>query len=309
MKEFRFHILMGLPGSGKTWFVENEYHKHKSNDCERYHVKGINKDMFDVYDYVIDLDDLRLSGISLKNALYSEFCNHNILKRRDYYPHDPKTVNVIIDGLILTNEALQTAIKACLSYLDEHYKNHKYDIEFLVHRWNEDRGSCLSNDKYRVKFNKRKESAEVTIRNAKFEEIDMDWLDDMIMNSDNIYYYTYKHSVRAVSPYDVAFKPMCHEGNIMTSDDWSGGGTSGNCWDDELHTIYPDDPPAFRKFDEFIEEICPSITFMQYKKLYNECVTTASRACGDYYGGCEIRNYYECDMEKLYEMMEEMKLI
>lgn len=310
MKEFRFHILMGLPGSGKTYFVNNLWHQHQSNDCEHYRAKGIDKGMFDVYDFFIELDDLRLSGVSLKNVLYREFEDHNILYRKDYYPKDAKVANIVIDGLILTNEVLQTTIKSCLSYLDEHYKNHKYRIEFLIHKWNEDRGSCLSNDKYRVKFHDRDESAEVTIRNAKFEEIDLDWLDKMIMETENVYYYVYKHSVTAVDPYSIAFKPMCsRKEKVMTSDSWSGGGTSGNCWDDELHTIYPEDAPSFKKFDDFIEKICPNITFIQYKKLYNECVSIESYPECDYYGGCETRNYYECNMVKLYEMMQEMKLI
>ena len=53
----------------------------------------------------------------------------------------------------------------------------------------------------------------------------------------------------------------------------------------------------------------PDISFVDYKKLYKETVTVEEVCENDYYGGREIRYWYECDLEKLFNLLVELNII
>lgn len=48
---------------------------------------------------------------------------------------------------------------------------------------------------------------------------------------------------------------------------------------------------------------------MQYKKLYNHCVTTETEGEGDYYGGHVEHAFFVCNLPKLHEMLVEMEIV
>ena len=56
-------------------------------------------------------------------------------------------------------------------------------------------------------------------------------------------------------------------------------------------------------------EVCPNITLLQYKKLYNSLVSIESGCENDYYGGSTKNAYYKCNLKDLYNMLIEMGLI
>ena len=70
-----------------------------------------------------------------------------------------------------------------------------------------------------------------------------------------------------------------------------------------------DETPDFVEFDELIEQVCPNISFIQYKNVYRKCVVQKTRTDYDYYGGYEEKAWWECDMKSLYKILLEKGLI
>jgi hypothetical protein len=88
----------------------------------------------------------------------------------------------------------------------------------------------------------------------------------------------------------------------LKSDSWSTGGSSGNCWNDEI-TYYDGDEPLanFEQFDNLITSIDPTISFLTYKKLYAISCSMGEIHEDDYYGGSGSHyTYYQCNIEVLY---------
>ena len=274
----KIYIMMGLPGSGKTT---------KTKEIEKEHKRGEVR--------VINID----AGCGYPKRKYKdaeEIVSYNL---NVGYPFD----FVIFDGLILTNAEVIDLIKAISDTSKYDYNGHKYEI----HYWQEDRDACLHNDRGR-----RQEASTNTIKNAIFEEIDV----DRIERETNVKVNVVKHFVVRKPNWEVwadeniGYHYLSDEKKYLDSDSWSLGGTYGSCWGDGLSTSYPDTPPRdFTLFDELLERICPDITFMQYKKIYRECVEVKEYSQGDYYGGCVNYAYFSCDLEQLYYMLEEMELI
>ena len=76
----------------------------------------------------------------------------------------------------------------------------------------------------------------------------------------------------------------------IISIDWTiGGMTGGNCWGNSADTARTADPePEFEDLDKILAEICPNISFLQYKRLCQAVIKTKDQTEGGYYG-----NYYE----------------
>jgi hypothetical protein len=95
---------------------------------------------------------------------------------------------------------------------------------------------------------------------------------------------------------------------------WTAGGASGgNCWNDaepESEPVSPDAPPSsFTDFDSALELICPSLTFLQYKRLEAKVVQSDSVTHYEYYGNYEIYAYRIVMLKKLFEELVAMGLI
>lgn len=68
-----------------------------------------------------------------------------------------------------------------------------------------------------------------------------------------------------------------------------GGRTGGNCWGGEANeSVTAESEPEFESLDLILTEICPHISFLQYKKLTREMVKAEGKAESEYYG-----NYYD----------------
>jgi hypothetical protein len=95
-------------------------------------------------------------------------------------------------------------------------------------------------------------------------------------------------------------------GKYLESQSWCLGGKSYD-WHGSEHYLSAENPLNFDEFDELLEKICPQITYLQYKKIYAKCVTMEERSASDYYTQAR-EGFWKCDLEKLYEMLEEMGL-
>ena len=268
-------LCVGLPGSGKTYFLKNNYPNNRNTFDED-------------YEFLSDddkIDIVKTIGSRIRS---------NFQYLRIYNELRP----AIIDCLITTNSELNKVIdKIYETSIKDGVSNR---IHFVIHFWKENRELCLYNDKGR----RREKSFEISIRNLPLEY--------PIVNNPEIDYEIIEHDVIAAPSLNIYFnkyKDSQKNDFVLTSESWSAGGSWGNCWGGS-GTISPDPvPQSFKEFDEMLEKLCPDISFMTYKKLYNETVTIEERSENDYYGGTEYRHNYKCDLEKLHKLMVELNII
>ncbi len=76
----------------------------------------------------------------------------------------------------------------------------------------------------------------------------------------------------------------------IISVDWTiGGVTGGDCWGSDADISITADPePEFEDLDKILAEVCPNISFLQYKRLCQAIIKTKDWTEAGYYG-----NYYE----------------
>lgn len=309
MRKVTYHILIGLPGSGKTHYVTNKvFLGHNGNDTV---VTSVNLDDF--------------MAPTIEESVEKMFCEHpniNSYVTGTYWTYE--NVEVYIDGVTsYTKKNFEKLIKAIMNCSASIVKkNTIYNI--VVEQWQLDRETCLHNDRIRMTYGEREASAEATIKGTPYENAVLSDLKDVVERYKNIPNKIIKdislvqHTVHKADAYDVIFasyEAYERENNtfvrkpIMKSDSWLLGGTWCNCWGDEI-TLEPEQQPQFENFITILEKVAPKITFLEYRKLETACVTTEDYTdSSDYYGGSEDRRRYVCDLIKLYNMLSEMGYI
>lgn len=240
------------------------------------------------------LDDIYVSSRIFSFDKKTEACLINFISSND-------TEHGIIDGLFTTNEDYARL----LELIKKHNGYSFVNVQF--HFFNENRELCLKNDS-----NRRDIGCKASIKNMRLEEPNIKLLSNkfnmMAINKTNYDVYDYNALKSFKEKYDI---PEYSE--VIRSQTWSNPGSHGNCWDDEISYYGGETPLAsFEEFDVLIEKINPNISFIQYKKLYNKCVSINDKVTfyQDYYGGSgESTSAYECDIKKLFSMLVEMGLI
>lgn len=263
-------ITVGLPASGKTTFAEN-YARDKNDGWYSEKVRHINID---------ELKESRYQAHKTTEQIirdnYSKSCYENI-----------------IDGLFLNTEDVIKAFKSI-------GKNNITEIE--VHYWNPNVANCLFNDK-----NRRDKSSKTTIENAKITKPNIKKIEE----ETGIKTKMVTHDVERKPFWKIKSEELnvyIRKGKYLYSDEWCLGGTHNNCWGDS-YSVEPDEPENFDEFDQLLEKICPTITFLQYKNIHSQCVDITSREDHDYYGGCVAYARYKCDLEQLFEILKEKGLV
>ena len=272
---FTINILIGLPGSGKSTFGNKMINNRRAMLIR-----------FD--DYIKDGEMPSYDDIWKDRFRYQTFYGPDFL---------------ILDGLFLTNSSRKSVIQSLIDYIEQKKINNGYCYRIIYHFWNEDRETCLHNDKGR-----RSVDSSITIKNAPYEPVDMDYIEKDI--KDYIYDHRVKnHTVVHATVYDKFFQSYgtTSDSDIMKSEDWTLGGTTRD-WNGSVE-LMRDETPDFVEFDELIERVCPNISFIQYKNVYRKCVVQKTRTDYDYYGGSEEKAWWECNLKDLYKILLEKGLI
>lgn len=260
---------MGLPASGKTTFA-NSYTNHYSKDK----VLNIELDKqlllhkYDKYDKSIAIEKI-INDINTKSQY------------------------IIFDGLFLTNDSVFNVLTLFLKHINP--------IEIEIHYWYPNVENCLWNDKYR-----RDNHSKITIKNAKLEEIDLNIFNKLPNKPKiEIIYHNVERKPEwliFVDKYDIPLK-----NGKMTSNSWCLGGTWMS-YTGHGGNVSAETQPEFGMFDTLLEKINPNITYLKYKKLYNDCIEIETYNDSDYYGGRTENAYYSCDIKLLYERLIEMNI-
>jgi predicted kinase len=231
----------------------------------------------------VSLDEAPKKYTTLSSIIENYLKNFNGTRSYEYN-------ELILDGLFLDQASIEKVLDLMV------------DLEFidnvLLHFWVEDRELCLFNDEGR-----RSTSSSITIKNSKLEQPSIDSLNEK-------YNQTIKmemHEVIKKSEYE-AFKEKYNLEDMIKSYSWSNGGTSGNCWDDSMSSFGGDEPQELEDLDNLLESICPSITFLQYKRIKKLASMNIWTDYG-YYGGSEQHSQWELDTKALYDELVDMSII
>lgn len=258
---------MGLPGSGKTHYTKSHENKRAGT-----------------YAVILDeLSDIRCYG---KKRPMADLITIGVNEIYRY-------VNtILLDGPFFTNEHIRIALYA----IAQEYGK----INVTIHHWLENRENCLKNDGGR-----REVSSSITIQTAAYEKPDVDWLNEQLAENDVHVVKVVEHEVQLKPDWLRFWRPIkYHDDGKLYSMSWCTGG----CWNDcygGSSPVSPEEPYNFDELDELLEKIAPGLTFLQYKRIQRDCVATHNQSESDYYGGVVHRCQWVCDLEKLYNVLNE----
>lgn len=76
----------------------------------------------------------------------------------------------------------------------------------------------------------------------------------------------------------------------------TGGATGGNCWGASAdQRVHAEPEEELDSLDKILEDVCPTISFMAYRKLMREVLETGTETQSEYYG-----NYYNYAYKRVY---------
>ena len=173
-----------------------------------------------------------------------------------------------------------------------------------IHYWIPDKEKCLYNDTGR-----RRLSSKNTILNVMLEYPDIDLIKEKtkVKNLSIITHEVEKKPLWMVKTDELGLYVM--DDKYLCSDSWNLGGTCCDCWGGAYSVTPEPQPASFSEFDNLLESLCPDLSFLKYKKLYHQCVDIEQGIENDYYGGSIHHAFYRCDIQKMFEMLDEWNLI
>lgn len=286
METVLVEILVGLPGSGKTYYAKEQGVRPDTIFADSRKEKP----------RYICTDKEYCTFRPISDIIHDREFGLWIMQRNHNWEH------WIIDGLFLTNDIQHQVVEALNSEIIKYVNDIKLKIRFVYFK--EGREACLHNDQMR----NREKLANITIEHADYEKPNIETLQKDFPKFE---FELLEKEVHKMNIFESKFltKASCYNDQELRSDIWCLGGTWGNCWGDSGHVDADKQPTDFKEFDDLLTELCPNITLLQYKKLYNSLVSIEIEEEHDYYGGSTENTYYKCNLKDLYNMMVEMDLI
>lgn len=291
-------VLWGLPGSGKTHFIKDEVSKHRG---------------YNTVPVVFALD-------YTLNTSYGEFSlvEHGILQNSEMSVRERE--RRLQNSIEYFEKVVKEGRKTYIEYSDIPcctYKEFSAIIEKLflhikeaklvkVVYWEPDREACLYNDDGR-----REHSSRLSILNMPFEVPAEDRIRDII--KDELGYDKKVKVIRKTVVRKPEWKhvfndvvtahrePLLFTGKV-TSRGYCLGGEARDICGRTSYTIDAEPMGRFVELDEILERICPSLTFIQYREMFDSLVKIEQRQDRDYYADVS-EAYYEIDLESLYSWL------
>ena len=273
----KLHILMGLPGSGKTTFAEEVKNSPEGKDV-----------------FVIHADDVREKYFWSNRYTIRDY----IRKGMEGWRGQP---NVVVDALILTNDDIFNVLTLFTEYVCA-------KLEVVIHRWDEDRETCLKNDGGR-----REKKATGIILNATYEDVDIEMLNKRLVG-----YGAKGVEVVEIVLHEVKLKPDWYRffktrvdfgrDGKLRSERWSIGGEHGSCYGGHRYSE-GEEPLEFDVLDQLLDEKCPELKYRDWREIKRKCVTTEETTESEYYGGYTNYMNWVCDLKKIYDLLEDLGYI
>ena len=271
---YKLMILVGLPGSGKTKFAEDLIAKgERENKAYDY----IGPNLVELKKRLTDLKELGLEKVLRRNLRGSI------------------RTDEILDGCLLSGEDLKLAINTVLG---------SKDFEKVeIHYWKPNKETLVYNNKYtdgnKVELSLESVNLEWLKGETEFSNIEL--ISHEIELKADYVLFAEKYDLRLISDGEERWTVK----KYLTSDTWYLGGTSRDSDGGHYHTSGESPLSNFDVFDDLLMEVCPTISFLQYKKLYSSTVTVETRTEFDYYSDSEYA-FYSCDIEELVKQLVNM---
>ena len=290
METVLVEILVGLPGSGKTYYAKE---CGAQPDAAIFAERSKENVM-----YICTDKDVCYSRKprTIEQIIRDHDFGYRIMHRNHNWHH------WIIDGLFLTNDVQHDVVGALNREIIKYVDDIKLKIRFVYFK--EDREACLYNDQAR----NREKLANITIEHADYEKPDIEALQKDFPKFE---FELLEKEVHKMNIFESKFltKASYYNDKELRSDTWCLGGTWENCWGDGGQVSADKQPTDFKEFDDLLMEVCHNITLLQYKKLYRETVSIETEVKHDYYGGSVENAYYKCNLKELYDKMMQMHLV
>jgi hypothetical protein len=271
----KVHITVGLPGAGKS-----EWGKEKSKNSRNVNIRHVEFDSCTLTSW-----DKRTQAEKFYETIRNSY----------------NCEELVIDSFITNNDTLIKLISEL----------HLYVCPIVIHYWEPDIEKCLWND-----LGRRDKDSIISIENSIIEIPDVDIILRGIKENRNPIHITMEKHMTQTKPawkvfYDkhVREHATLNENNRITSQSWSMGGDWKDCWGGGGSVSGEAPPETFEAFDNILEEICPEISFLKYRKIWGQCIETDDYRDHDYYGGSTSNGFYSLNVERLYNILVEMKLI
>lgn len=277
-------IAYGLPGSGKTYYGRQLEETHE----------GIH----------LELDRPSESGgpARISEALTPEIFSTAVFRGCLY-----------VDSLVTTNRSLLAAVRETWEALLGNGFSENETLIFEILAFQGTRGQCIRN----VGRRNDGRNVDVSAGGMPYEAIDARRLENAVqkLGRGKSCRIT-ERKVWADDTWDNHFQPLLDRSgrhtdgkSLIYSEDWSLGGTWGDCWGNSGKIDADDEPKDFKEFDSLLEDVCPGITFLQYKSIFENCVDKEQWDVSDYYGGYERRCRFRADISRLYTELKKRGII
>lgn len=270
------HVLVGLPGSGKSCFAQ-KLAKHEPTTC----IIGEN-----------ELQDLDYRCYKVNSGKrYEPMSREKLLQTiKNHLGYGYRTF--ILDGLFLDNDL----ILACLDTINESHPVKKVILDI----WPDDRENCKRND-----HNRRRIGSSLSIDTLTTTKVDPKVIREKYPNTT-----VARQSVYLLPDYAYFFRDyiQLEDESVLKSDGWSLGGTSWG-YDGSSSPIEADPPMTdFKEFDKLLDEVAPTLSKLDYQAIKGACVSVEQYEDSDYYSRIQKARFV-CSMEDLYDCLNHLGYI